>query len=91
MGAERFRVFISSPGDVAEEAVQDAFAIALERWPRDGMPPNPGACSTPSNLSRLGVAKRRHSARSGDVDARAAERDRGDWTGVTEHPRRSTR
>ncbi len=28
--------------DVAEEAAQDAFAIAAERWPRDGVPPNPG-------------------------------------------------
>jgi RNA polymerase sigma-70 factor (ECF subfamily) len=27
--------------DVAEEAVQDAFAIALERWPVDGVPPSP--------------------------------------------------
>jgi RNA polymerase sigma-70 factor (ECF subfamily) len=27
--------------DAAEEAVQDAFAVALERWPRDGVPPNP--------------------------------------------------
>jgi RNA polymerase sigma-70 factor (ECF subfamily) len=29
--------------DLAEEAVQDAFATALERWRRDGMPANPGA------------------------------------------------
>src|SRR5215471_10027912 len=29
--------------DLAEEALQDAFAVALERWPRDGIPPNPGA------------------------------------------------
>ena len=29
--------------DLAEEAVQDAFAVALERWPRDGLPDNPGA------------------------------------------------
>ena len=29
--------------DRAEDAVQDAFAIALERWPRDGTPGNPGA------------------------------------------------
>jgi RNA polymerase sigma-70 factor (ECF subfamily) len=29
--------------DLAEEAVQEAFAIALERWPRDGLPDNPGA------------------------------------------------
>ena len=32
-------------GDVelAEDAVQEAFAVALERWPRDGAPANPGA------------------------------------------------
>ncbi|HKA14485.1 MAG TPA: DUF6596 domain-containing protein [Myxococcota bacterium] len=28
---------------VAEEAVQDAFAVALERWPREGYPKNPRA------------------------------------------------
>jgi RNA polymerase sigma-70 factor (ECF subfamily) len=28
--------------DLAEEATQEAFAIAAERWPRDGMPANPG-------------------------------------------------
>ncbi|MEU1728302.1 sigma-70 family RNA polymerase sigma factor [Nonomuraea sp. NPDC005692] len=29
--------------DRAEEAAQEAFAIAAERWPASGMPPNPGA------------------------------------------------
>ena len=29
--------------DLAEDAVQDAFAAALRRWPREGMPANPGA------------------------------------------------
>ncbi|MGH2629911.1 MAG: RNA polymerase sigma factor [Actinomycetota bacterium] len=29
--------------DLAEDAVQDAFAVALERWPFDGLPGNPGA------------------------------------------------
>jgi len=29
--------------DLAEEAAQEAFAIAAERWPRDGMPTNPRA------------------------------------------------
>jgi RNA polymerase sigma-70 factor, ECF subfamily len=29
--------------DLAEEAAQEAFAIAVERWPRDGTPANPGA------------------------------------------------
>ncbi|HEU0023370.1 MAG TPA: RNA polymerase sigma factor [Thermoleophilaceae bacterium] len=29
--------------DLAEEAVQDAFVVALERWPSDGAPANPAA------------------------------------------------
>jgi len=29
--------------ELAEEAAQEAFAIAAERWPRDGLPDNPGA------------------------------------------------
>jgi RNA polymerase sigma-70 factor, ECF subfamily len=29
--------------DLAEEAAQDAFAAAAERWPGDGVPSNPGA------------------------------------------------
>ena len=28
--------------DVAEEATAEAFAAAAERWPREGVPPNPG-------------------------------------------------
>jgi RNA polymerase sigma-70 factor (ECF subfamily) len=32
--------------DLAEEAVQEAFAVALERWPRTGLPENPGAWIT---------------------------------------------
>ena len=32
--------------DAAEEAVQEAFVVALERWPRDGLPDNPGAWIT---------------------------------------------
>jgi RNA polymerase sigma-70 factor (ECF subfamily) len=29
--------------DLAEEALQDAFAAAVEQWPREGVPPNPRA------------------------------------------------
>ena len=29
--------------DLAEEAVQDAFTIAVRRWPSSGLPPNPAA------------------------------------------------
>jgi RNA polymerase sigma-70 factor, ECF subfamily len=32
--------------DIAEEAAAQAFAIAVERWPVDGVPPNPGAWLT---------------------------------------------
>ena len=28
--------------DIAEEAAAEAFATAVERWPGDGVPPNPG-------------------------------------------------
>jgi RNA polymerase sigma factor (sigma-70 family) len=38
--------------DLAEEAVQEAFAVAAERWPRDGVPANPGAWLTVTARNR---------------------------------------
>jgi RNA polymerase sigma-70 factor (ECF subfamily) len=38
--------------DLAEEAAQEAFAVAAERWPRDGTPPNPGAWLTVTARNR---------------------------------------
>src|SRR3954464_15232343 len=32
--------------DIAEEMAAEAFATAVERWPADGVPPNPGAWLT---------------------------------------------
>lgn len=32
--------------DLAEEVVQEAFVVALERWPHEGVPANPGAWVT---------------------------------------------
>jgi RNA polymerase sigma-70 factor (ECF subfamily) len=32
--------------DIAEDATAEAFATAVERWPADGVPPNPGAWLT---------------------------------------------
>ncbi|MET0831251.1 MAG: sigma factor, partial [Acidimicrobiia bacterium] len=29
---------------VAEEAVQEAFVAALEKWPTSGVPPSPAGC-----------------------------------------------
>ncbi|HUZ28577.1 MAG TPA: sigma-70 family RNA polymerase sigma factor [Solirubrobacteraceae bacterium] len=38
--------------DLAEEAAQEAFALAAERWPRDGVPDNPGAWLTVTARNR---------------------------------------
>jgi RNA polymerase sigma-70 factor, ECF subfamily len=38
--------------DLAEEAVQEAFAVALERWPATGVPSNPGAWITVTARNR---------------------------------------
>ncbi len=38
--------------DVAEDAVQEAFAVALRKWPRDGLPPNPGGWITTTARNR---------------------------------------
>src|SRR5206468_1002448 len=32
--------------DVAEDAVQEAFAVAVRKWPGEGLPPNPGGWIT---------------------------------------------
>jgi RNA polymerase sigma-70 factor (ECF subfamily) len=37
---------VTGDWDLAEECAQDAFARAVERWPRDGVPRNPGAWLT---------------------------------------------
>ncbi len=38
--------------DLAEDAFQDALIIALEKWPRDGRPTNPGAWITTTARNR---------------------------------------
>jgi RNA polymerase sigma-70 factor, ECF subfamily len=38
--------------DLAEEAVQEAFAVALRTWARDGLPPNPGGWITTTARNR---------------------------------------
>jgi RNA polymerase sigma-70 factor (ECF subfamily) len=57
--------------DIAEEAVQDAFAVAVERWPSTGLPPNPGAWITTTARNRAIDRLRRESSRH-DRHARAA-------------------
>jgi RNA polymerase sigma-70 factor, ECF subfamily len=48
--------------DLAEECAQDAFALALERWPRDGVPRNPCAWLTTTSRNRALDRLRRRTA-----------------------------
>jgi RNA polymerase sigma-70 factor (ECF subfamily) len=47
--------------DVAEDAVQEAFAVALRKWPGDGLPPNPGGWITTTARNRAVDRLRRES------------------------------
>ena len=49
--------------DLAEDAVAEAFAIAAERWPQDGVPPNPGGWITTTARNRAIDRLRRESTR----------------------------
>ena len=49
--------------DLAEESVQDAFEIAIRRWPGDGLPPNPGAWIATTARNRAINVLRRESSR----------------------------
>lgn len=58
--------------DLAEEAVQEAFAVALDRWPVSGLPPNPGGWITTTARNKAIDHLRRESTRA-DRQARAAQ------------------
>ena len=52
--------------DVAEDAVQDAFAIALRKWPRESLPPNPGGWITTTARNR-GIDRLRRESRGREL------------------------
>jgi RNA polymerase sigma-70 factor, ECF subfamily len=52
--------------DVAEDAVQEAFAVALRRWPADGLPPNPGGWITTTARNRA-IDRLRREARGREL------------------------
>jgi RNA polymerase sigma-70 factor (ECF subfamily) len=52
--------------DLAEDAVQEAFAVALRTWARDGLPPNPGAWITTTARNRA-VDRLRREARGQEL------------------------
>jgi RNA polymerase sigma-70 factor (ECF subfamily) len=64
--------------DLAEEAAQEAFAIAAERWPREGAPANPGAWLIATARNRAIDRIRRDrtlAAKAGLLDAPQAVED----------------
>ena len=72
-------VLVRAFGDinVAEEAVQDAFAVAIERWPTQGLPPSPAGWIITTSRNRAIDRLRREASRD-DRHAQAAllhERD----------------
>ncbi|MBX3093012.1 MAG: sigma-70 family RNA polymerase sigma factor [Cryobacterium sp.] len=50
--------------DIAEDAAGEAFALAVERWPRDGIPHNPGGWLTTTATRKAIDRIRRESRRS---------------------------
>jgi RNA polymerase sigma-70 factor (ECF subfamily) len=66
--------------DRAEEAVQDAFVVAIERWPRDGVPANPAAwialTARRKAIDRLRASRRESPAAPADLaDTPGSARD----------------
>ncbi|HZY29903.1 MAG TPA: DUF6596 domain-containing protein [Jiangellaceae bacterium] len=50
--------------DLAEDAVAEAFALAVEQWPTQGVPPNPGGWITTTARNRAIDRLRRESTRT---------------------------
>lgn len=69
--------------DAAEEAMQDAFAAAVERWPRDGLPANPRAWLVSAGRHRA-IDRLRRDAR---FAARVDEIAESAWTADAGEPR----
>jgi RNA polymerase sigma-70 factor (ECF subfamily) len=56
--------------DLAEDAAAEAFAAAVERWPADGVPPNPGAWLS-TTASRKAIDRLRRESKRGDKQKEA--------------------
>jgi RNA polymerase sigma-70 factor (ECF subfamily) len=58
--------------DIAEEAAGEALLVALEKWPADGVPPNPGAWLT-TTAGNKAIDRLRRDAKSHDKHRQAMQ------------------
>jgi RNA polymerase sigma-70 factor, ECF subfamily len=63
--------------DVAEDAVQEAFAVALRKWPGEGLPPNPGGWITTTSRN-CAIDRLRRESRGRELLREVAVLRRGD-------------
>ena len=63
--------------DLAEDAVQEAFALALQKWPAEGLPPNPGGWITTTARNRA-IDHLRRESRGRELLAEIGVLDRHD-------------
>ena len=62
--------------DIAEEAAAEAFATAVERWPADGIPPNPGGwLTTTATRKAIDRIRREHKRDDKQEEARMLGND----------------
>jgi RNA polymerase sigma-70 factor (ECF subfamily) len=82
---------VTGDWDLAEECAQDAFAMALQRWPADGVPRRPGAWLTTAARNRaidvlrrrtVGAAKLREVAALSPPESGSAFEPETDHSGV---------
>jgi RNA polymerase sigma-70 factor, ECF subfamily len=64
--------------DIAEEAVQDAFTVAVQRWPAAGLPPSPAGWIITTARNRAVDRLRREASRDGRHVQAALLHDRGE-------------
>jgi RNA polymerase sigma-70 factor (ECF subfamily) len=71
--------------DLVEDAVQDAFSVALCVWPAGGVPPNPGGWIT-TTARRRAIDRLRRESRRGELQAQGALLDQAGTDPLREGP-----